>query len=253
MAWGTPSGLQTTSGYNGTAGQTTNVILTKPTGLSNGDTLFAAMVDWQGTGATWTAPSGWTLLKAGNDGASGNCGVRIYGRYVATASGEPASYTWTYAPGAGNNCLYAAAIVRVSGGATTLTTDGTATSASNENSTSLANGTGPTTTVNGDLIWEIWGSGSGTESSASWSTAAGLTSVTNNLMQTQGGVSAGVVIGVFYLVQASSGSVASSSSTLSGVSGSYGNVAIKVALQPLVTVVAYYPFRRYLHLPEWEV
>lgn len=81
---------------NPTAAGTTGIVLTKPTGLADGDVMFAfvSRSDWVSTVA-WTC-SGWTDISPATQGSiSGNdTQCTILRKVVVTASGEPSSYTF---------------------------------------------------------------------------------------------------------------------------------------------------------------
>lgn len=67
-----------------------SLTITKPTGISVGDTLLASIsVD---AIPTITAPSGWTLIKTTTQGTA--LTIALYGKIV-TAS-EPSNYQWTF-------------------------------------------------------------------------------------------------------------------------------------------------------------
>lgn len=64
----------------------------KPSGLSDGDILVAFVSLFDGAPSLPDAPTGWTRVT---NTVNGIDALAIYWRYVATASGEPADYTFT--------------------------------------------------------------------------------------------------------------------------------------------------------------
>jgi hypothetical protein len=68
--------------------------VTKPTGVVDGDILLAFAGNDAGTAGTWTAPSGWSLIRNDNDDGSVTLGMSCYWK---RASSEGASYSWNIA------------------------------------------------------------------------------------------------------------------------------------------------------------
>lgn len=90
----------------------TSLTVTKPAGVVDGDVMVAFVVISADQTIT-AAPAGWTLLDSKNTGtATGDC---RHACYYKAASGEGASYQWTFAAGA--DC--AAAILAYSGASIT--------------------------------------------------------------------------------------------------------------------------------------
>jgi hypothetical protein len=82
------------SGTTATSITSGSFVINKPTGVTNGDVLFAA-VQCNAGAQTITGPSGWTLIRnvAGGTGTSVN--LSTYYKVISNAAGEAASYTWT--------------------------------------------------------------------------------------------------------------------------------------------------------------
>jgi hypothetical protein len=79
--------------YNtATAASGTSVTVSKPSGLVDGQTLRAFFYSQVASGATATAPSGWTLERAPSSRRGG-----VYRKVVTDADAEPANYTWSTA------------------------------------------------------------------------------------------------------------------------------------------------------------
>lgn len=72
----------------------TDLTLTKPTGTTTDDILFALLKDASG-GDPSSVPSGWTL--AGSDVLTSSVKHFLY--YKVAGGSEPANYTWTWASG----------------------------------------------------------------------------------------------------------------------------------------------------------
>ena len=69
-----------------------SLIVNRPAGTQVGDVMIAA-IGVRPSGATITAPAGWTLIRRTNQGATNSLAQATYWKVVA--AGEPASYTWT--------------------------------------------------------------------------------------------------------------------------------------------------------------
>jgi uncharacterized repeat protein (TIGR01451 family) len=69
-----------------------SLIVNRPAGTQVGDVMIAA-VAVRPSGATITAPAGWTLIRRTNQGATNSQAQATYRKVVA--AGEPANYTWT--------------------------------------------------------------------------------------------------------------------------------------------------------------
>ena len=75
----------------GVAALATTVTITKPTGTVDGDVMIAVIVCTGGSGATITAPTGWTQRTLGNNLTN----IKTQTCFKV-ASGEGADYTWTF-------------------------------------------------------------------------------------------------------------------------------------------------------------
>lgn len=85
---------------NGTDG--TAVTVDKPTGTLEGHYMIAVTHGY--VGDTFTAPSGWTLIDAQNDGDSGtSLRSRVYTKFAGAS--EPSNYTFTFQPGPGGGTI----------------------------------------------------------------------------------------------------------------------------------------------------
>jgi hypothetical protein len=70
----------------------TTVVITKPTGLADGDVMVAHIVAGM-TGSTHTPPAGWTEM--GGATTISSMVVTTWVKVVTNAAGEAANYTWT--------------------------------------------------------------------------------------------------------------------------------------------------------------
>ncbi|WP_333695223.1 immunoglobulin domain-containing protein, partial [Flavobacterium sp.] len=86
-------------------GSSFTATIARPSGTVAGNLLIAGVMFESGSGATVTAPSGWTLIRRSNQ--SSNIGMATYYK-VATAS-EPTSYNWSI------NKKWAIGMSRISG------------------------------------------------------------------------------------------------------------------------------------------
>ena len=100
-----------------TSGDTnvTDIVLSKPAGVVEGDLMIMAFVGDNNAGSVSTVPSGWTLV--GTDNSASNPAYACY-RKTAGAS-EPSTYTWTVSTGR----KIVAAIVAYDGGTYDTTGD----------------------------------------------------------------------------------------------------------------------------------
>lgn len=93
VAWHLGPGYTSGVDYNTAAvASGTSVTVSKPSGLVNGQTLRAFFYSQVASGATATAPSGWTLEVAPTSRRGG-----IYRKIISNAGAEPANYTWSTA------------------------------------------------------------------------------------------------------------------------------------------------------------
>ncbi len=69
-----------------------SLIVNRPAGTQVGDVMIAA-IGVRPSGATITAPAGWTLIRRTNQAATNSLAQATYWKVVA--AGEPANYTWT--------------------------------------------------------------------------------------------------------------------------------------------------------------
>jgi hypothetical protein len=125
-----------------------SVAVSKPTGVTAGDLMVAA-VNVRGA-PTITAPSGWTLVRV--DTNTSNMRQAIYSKIATTA--EPSSYTWTFSTKGSANGIIAAYQ-----GVDPTTPVDTASGQPNDSSKSI---TAPalTTTVPGTLLVGFFGTAS---------------------------------------------------------------------------------------------
>ncbi len=91
---------------------TTTVTITKPTGTTSGDILYAIIANGGANAAPTSVPSGWTLVDSGGVTPSNPMWGGLY-RLVAGGS-EPADYTWS---GMTDSCT--GCIIAISGADTT--------------------------------------------------------------------------------------------------------------------------------------
>jgi hypothetical protein len=92
----------------------TSIAVTVPSGISAGDTLFLVMAYDEGTGGTWTTPSGWTLV-ATNDSSDNNQDGHV-SLFCKTAAGGEGTVTVT---GATNSIVAQGVMMRWTGGSCT--------------------------------------------------------------------------------------------------------------------------------------
>jgi hypothetical protein len=91
-----PSFGTSSSAANASGGATT-LVLTKPASVATNDVLIAAVTVSAGTSAITSAPSGWTQIRAANQGS--NVAIVSYYHVVTNATSEPASYSWSLTSG----------------------------------------------------------------------------------------------------------------------------------------------------------
>jgi hypothetical protein len=72
----------------------------KPASIADGDALWAAIY-YRNSGGTLTAPGGWTAGKTD----TGNASVGLYVKPIATASGEPATYSFGVTGVGSSRCI----------------------------------------------------------------------------------------------------------------------------------------------------
>jgi hypothetical protein len=239
--------LLTTAPAEGAASTTLTWNVPKPTGLADTDIWVVVTGDWQGSGATWTPDASFTAAKAQNDGGFGNCGANVWYKYVASASGQSATYAFTYAPGASNQALFCGGTFALSGGASSTIID-VASGTSNENPNLTISSVAATSTVDGDLCLLVYAEGSGSYSDAAptWSTPTGYSVIVAGLKSANESVSThpAVLLGIFSFVQTTHGSVASQASTDSAANtGSWGNVAVLVTFKPASGAAVFTPIQ----------
>jgi hypothetical protein len=80
------------TGNNG--GGATTLTINKPTSLISGDLLLASITYDKGANTTISSPTGWTPIRATNNGL--NVGIATY--YKFAGASEPSSYNWTISP-----------------------------------------------------------------------------------------------------------------------------------------------------------
>lgn len=123
-----------------------SLVVTAPTGITNGDVLLAHIL-WAGNGTTITAPSGWTQVGSTITAIeSGNVFYLNSGIFKKVAASESGNYTWT-----------PSATVATQGKITRYTgANGTVNASSSNVANSPGNtnddATGITTTVNGCML-----------------------------------------------------------------------------------------------------
>lgn len=144
-----------------------NIVLNKPAGLANGDTLTALLSVKGGSGTTITPPAGWTLTSRVNVGAAGTDLVAaVYQKTITNAGAEAASYTFTL----GAAKAYTARLIAWTGADTTTPIAGVVT-ANGSAITSLAIPS-TTSTIAGSRLEVLKTGGTGTvviSTPASWS------------------------------------------------------------------------------------
>lgn len=157
----------------------TDPVVTKPTGLAEGDLMIAHVITAHAkSGSAVSAPntpSGWTLLESHDQGS--NIGrLRVFGK-IATAGDVAASnFTFTITTKTETNCF--GSILRITGASPTTTTAIYASSKTTDtdNNTTVASGTISLNTFIPDalLLMLIWGyNGAGGVSTVSGYTVSG--------------------------------------------------------------------------------
>ncbi len=106
-------------------GQAASITINRPTGTAQGDVLIAVIAVRPQT-VTITAPAGFTLVNRQNNASGSANSVAMY--WKLAASGEPASYTWSFSANTGNaggimafSGVDNATPINVSAGSTTTT------------------------------------------------------------------------------------------------------------------------------------
>lgn len=133
---------------NTTYASRTNTTVTAPTGITDGDELYAfiATTSAGGTGPTPTAPAGFSALTGSPTIVADSGGFQLrFSAYKKTASGESGDYTFTH-----TTCSSQGLMIRVTGA-----DSGSPVVSSNSGSGSTTTFTGITTTVNNSLIMAV--------------------------------------------------------------------------------------------------
>jgi len=73
------------------------LIINKPAGVAENDTLIALVVTQDTTGPSWTGPAGWTEHYDNSDNTIGDPGLAFYTKVAGTS--EPSDYSWTSTEG----------------------------------------------------------------------------------------------------------------------------------------------------------
>ncbi len=200
-------------------GSAASIAINRPTGTVKGDVMVAIIAVRPST-VTITAPSGWTLVRRG-DNPNGESNTLAVYRRVAGSS-EPASYTWTFSSNTGN----AGGILSFSGVDNANPVDvhgGALTTAAS----TLITAPSVTTSVAGAMVV----TGHEYASSRRWTPPAGMTeafdvasrAVNNN---------AGVAVLGSYVLQAAAGPTGTKVATTTGNAAT--GVGVTLALRPVV-------------------
>lgn len=123
---------------------TTGLTITKPSGLADGDILYAVINKLHSSGGDWSS-SGWANLSAQATTAGSDINSSILRKVISSTSGEPASYTFTNTDGASRPI--SGCIITVRDGDTSTPEDATSTAA---NGTNDDNPDSPSITTNTD-------------------------------------------------------------------------------------------------------
>lgn len=135
---------------------TTPITLTKPSGLANGDVLFAVLARQINYTTGWsTVPSGWTDL--GLAIGSSNDGFSIFRKIITDAANEPASYQWYSSSSAWMvGALVALRDVDTANSIDAVSQYGTAAAFGSASSGTTATAKSVTTTKNKDFLLNIY-------------------------------------------------------------------------------------------------
>lgn len=126
----------------------TSIVINKPTGVVNGDLMFAVISFTSGSETISSAPAGWTLIQATSSGGANQISLSTYYRI---ASGEGASYTWNYTGSGINNCGF---IIRITGAHATTPYD---VSSGTYGQGGVATGSGISSSFNDSLVCFVVG------------------------------------------------------------------------------------------------
>ncbi len=135
-------------------GGAASLVITRPTGVANGNVLVAQVTTRNN--AAITAPAGWTQI-----GTTLTSGATLeQAVYYKVANAEPANYTWTWA----GTVDRAGAIIAYSGVSTVASdiVDASSQNGSGGGTGTTATATGVTTLMNGDQMIALYGEGRNT-------------------------------------------------------------------------------------------
>ena len=146
QGWGQVTWISSSTSSNSGATSSNNPTFAVPAGTSQGNLLVVAIFTEKGTGVTYTLPSGWTQIRATNDGA--NFGLQTF--YKVAGASESGSYVFTHS----TSGLWSGSISRFTG-----VNPSNPIGVSNGSSGSSGNATSPaiTPTTAGTLILSFHG------------------------------------------------------------------------------------------------
>jgi hypothetical protein len=146
-----PPSFGTQSSVANSSSGATTLVITAPSSVATGDVLIAGVTVSAGSGASITAPSGWTLISRLN--SSNNVSVASYYHVVTNGGSEPSSYTWTF----DSSLTASGGILRYVGVDTTDPIDASTAGAGNSSSPTAPS---VTTTSANELVVALFGSDS---------------------------------------------------------------------------------------------
>ncbi len=135
-------------------GGAASLVITRPTGVANGNVLVAQVTTRNN--AAITAPAGWTQI-----GTTQTSGTTLeQATYYKVANGEPANYTWTWT----GTVDRGGSIIAYSGVSTVANNivDASSQNGSGGGTGTTATATGVTTLMNGDQMIALYGEGRNT-------------------------------------------------------------------------------------------
>lgn len=134
-----------------TAAGSTTAVLTKPSGVVDGDLLITVLAYLSSGSSAPAVLSGWTALSNAQ-GGSGGSDIKM-DTFYKIASSEPSSYTWTF----GASTQHCGVVIRINGQDSAGYIDASETGGGNVGGgTSLSFGSGVTPSRSNDLLLQCW-------------------------------------------------------------------------------------------------
>ncbi|MGK2898599.1 MAG: hypothetical protein ACSLE9_07910 [Burkholderiaceae bacterium] len=208
----------------------TTVVITKPSGVADGDVLVACVSIRAANTSAWSAPDGtWTSLGEISDGDEVTS--EVFWKPITNAAGEAASYTFTY--GAGGKT--SGGIIRVSGADTAAPVDGAIGTGAGEASTTNTITASEVTTSGPDRLLLFFGATR--FNTATWTMPTGFDTEWWDVASTGGAASSNSTSMAATDTQASAGGSGTKTATYSGANDAWTAIliAIKEPAAPLAT------------------